>query len=312
VKLAYEAMKKSSMENIRGCNFYRQYGYIPQDKFGSSVTITLEFSYDDWCIAQMAKKLGYSADYDYYMKRSKSWEKLFDTRIGFVRAKNADGSWVVPFDPYYSEHDPDKAMFTEGNAWQYTFFVPHDVKGLAMKYGSFGNFSSKLDSLFTVSSKMTGENQSPDVSGMIGQYGHGNEPSHNIAYLYDYIGMDWKTQERVRIIVDSMYHDQPDGYAGNEDCGQMSAWAIWSIAGLYPANPASGQYMFGSPSVDETIISTSAGKFTIKAINNTKKNVYIQLVKLNGIPYNKNYITHQQMLKGGVLEFIMGPTPVKK
>ena len=312
VKLAYDAMKKSSMENIRGCNFYRQYGYIPQDKFGSSVTITLEFSYDDWCIAQMAKKLGYTADYDYYMKRSKSWEKLFDTRIGFVRAKNADGSWVVPFDPYYSEHDPDKAMFTEGNAWQYTFFVPHDVKGLAMKYGSFGNFASKLDSLFSVSSKMTGENQSPDVSGMIGQYGHGNEPSHNIAYLYDFIGMDWKTQERVRIIVDSMYHDQPDGYAGNEDCGQMSAWAIWSIAGLYPANPASGQYMFGSPSADEVIISTSAGKFTIKATNNNKKNVYIQRVKLNGIPYNRNYITHQQLLKGGVLEFIMGPTPVKK
>jgi predicted alpha-1,2-mannosidase len=312
VNLAYEAMKKSSMENIRGCDFYRKYGYIPQDKFGSSVTITLEFSYDDWCIAQMANKLGYTADYNYYMKRSKSWEKLFDSRIGFARAKNSDGSWVVPFDPYYSEHDPDKAMFTEGNSWQHTFFVPQDIQGLAMKYGSYSNFAKKLDSLFSVSSKLTGENQSPDVSGMIGQYAHGNEPSHHIAYLYDFVGMDWKTQERVRMIVDSMYHDKPDGYAGNEDCGQMSAWAVWSIAGLYPVNPASGQYMFGSPSAGEVNILTSSGKFTIKAINNNKKNVYIQRVKLNGVLYNKNFITHQQLLKGGILEFIMGPTPAKQ
>jgi len=312
VNLAYEAMKKSSMEDIRGCNFYRQYGYIPQDKFGSSVTITLEFAYDDWCIAQLAKKLGKKEDYDYYMKRSTSWDKLFDPKIGFARAKNSDGSWVVPFDPYYSEHDPDKAMFTEGNSWQHTFFVPQDVKGLAMKYGSYANFAKKLDSLFNVSSKMTGEHQSPDVSGMIGQYAHGNEPSHHIAYMYDFVGMDWKTQERVRMIVDSMYHDQPDGYAGNEDCGQMSAWGVWSIAGLYPANPASGEYMFGSPSADEVNIQTSGAKFTVKAIHNSKKNVYIQSVKLNGLPYSKNFINHQQLLKGGVLEFVMGPQPVKK
>ena len=312
VNLAYEAMKKSAMEDIRGCNFYRQYGYIPQDKFGSSVTITLEFSFDDWCIAQIAKKLGHMEDYSYFMKRSKSWEQLFDTNIGFARARNSDGKWVVPFDPYYSEHDPDKAMFTEGNAWQHTFFVPQDVPGLARMYGGNDNLVKKLDSLFTVSSKMTGENQSPDVSGMIGQYAHGNEPSHHIAYLYDYVGMDWKTQARVRMIVDSMYHDQPDGYAGNEDCGQMSAWVVWSIAGMYPVNPASGQYMFGSPSADEVIISTSTGKFTVKAVNNNKINVYIQRVKLNGVLYNKNYITHQQLLKGGVLVFTMGPTPVKQ
>lgn len=307
--LAYEAMKKSSMQNIRGSNFYRQYGYIPQDKYGSSVTITLEYSYDDWCIAQVAKKLGKQEDYAYYMKRSASWQNLFDPKIGFARAKNADGKWVVPFDPYYSEHDPDKAMFTEGNSWQHTFFVPQDITGLAMKYGSYANFSKKLDSLFSVSSKMTGEHQSPDVSGMIGQYAHGNEPSHHIAYMYDFVGQPWKTQSRVRMIVDSMYHDQPDGYAGNEDCGQMSAWAVWSIAGLYPANPASGQYMFGSPSADEVTINTATGKFVVKAKNNSKQNVYIQSVKLNGKPYSKNYITHQDVLKGGTLEFVMGPNP---
>jgi predicted alpha-1,2-mannosidase len=312
VQLAYQAMKKSAMEDIRGVNFYRQYGYIPQDKYGSSVTITLEISYDDWCIAQIAQKLGYTEDYNYFMKRSTSWEQLFDTKIGFARAKNSDGKWVVPFDPYYSEHDADKAMFTEGNSWQHTFFVPHNVEGLAMKFGSYTNFAKKMDSLFNVSSVLTGENKSPDVSGMIGQYAHGNEPSHHIAYLYDYIGMDWKTQQRVRMIVDSMYHDKPDGYAGNEDCGQMSAWGVWSIAGLYPVNPASGQYMFGSPSIDEATIMTASGKFTIKAINNSKKNVYIQHVKLNGAPYTKNFITHQQMLKGGVLEFMMGPNPVKQ
>jgi predicted alpha-1,2-mannosidase len=156
---------------------------------------------------------------------------------------------------------------------------------------------------------MHGEDQSPDISGMIGQYAHGNELSHHVAYLYDFAGASWKTQARVRILVDSMYHDQPDGYAGNEDCGQMSAWAVWSIAGLYPVNPASGMYMFGSPSADKTVITTSAGKFTVKAINNSKKNVYIQSVKLNGVLYNKNYITHAQLLKGGVLEFMMGPIP---
>ncbi|MBN9297368.1 MAG: GH92 family glycosyl hydrolase [Filimonas sp.] len=309
VQLAYEAMKKSSMQDVRGTNFYRQYGYIPQDKYGSSVTVTLEYAYDDWCIAQVAKHLGKNDDYAYYMKRANSWQNVFDSTIGFARAKNSDGKWVEPFDPFYSEHDADKAMFTEGNSWQHTFFVPHDVTGLAMKYGSYEKFAKKLDELFSVNSAMTGENQSPDVSGMIGQYAHGNEPSHHIAYMYDFIGMPWKTQARVRMIVDSMYHDNPDGYAGNEDCGQMSAWGVWSIAGLYPANPASGQYMFGSPSADEVRIAVPAGKFIIKAKNNSKKNVYIQSVTLNGKPYDKNYITHDTILKGGVLEFTMGQQP---
>lgn len=311
IPLAYKAMKASAMESVRGCPAYRQYGYVPYDKYGASVTVTLEYAYDDWCIAQVAKKLSQADDYQYFIKRSANWKNVFDPVSGFMRAKNADGSWVKPFDPFYSEHNPDKAMFMEGDAWQYTFFVPQDVEGLINSYGGRQNFVKKLDSLFAITSKMHGEDQSPDISGMIGQYAHGNEPSHHVAYLYDYAGEPWKTQSRVRMIVDSLYHDQPDGYAGNEDCGQMSAWAIWSIAGLYPVNPASGKYMFGSPSADEVVIRTASGKFTIRAKNNNKRNVYIQSITLNGKPYHKNYITHADMLRGGTLEMVMSPAPAK-
>lgn len=309
IPLAYQAMKASAMENIRGCNYYRQYGYIPQDKYGASVTNTLEYAYDDWCIAQVAKKIGNTNDYSYFMKRSASWKEVFDPISGFMRAKNSNGTWVTPFDPFYSEHNPDKAMFMEGDAWQYSFFVPQDVDGLMASYGGKERFVRRLDSLFSVTSVMHGEDQSPDISGMIGQYAHGNEPSHHVAYLYDYAGMPWKTQSRVRMIIDSLYHDQPDGYAGNEDCGQMSAWAIWSIAGLYPVNPASGRYMFGSPAADEISIKTAKGIFTIKAKNNSSKNVYVQAITLNDKPYTKDYLTHADLLKGGTLAFIMGPKP---
>ena len=311
VPLAYKAMKASAMQEVRGGPVYRQYGYVPYDKYGASVTVTLEYAYDDWCIAQVAKKLGYDSDYQAFTKRSESWKNVFDPVSGFVRAKNADGSWVRPFDPFYSEHNPDKAMFMEGDAWQYTFFVPQDIDGLIKSYGGSGNFVKKLDSLFSVTSEMHGEDQSPDISGMIGQYAHGNEPSHHVAYLYDYAGMPWKTQSRVRMIIDTMYHDKPDGYAGNEDCGQMSAWAIWSIAGLYPVNPASGQYMFGSPAADQVTINTASGKFIIKAKNNSAKNVFIQRITLNGKPYSKNYINHADLIRGGVLEMTMGPKPGK-
>lgn len=311
VALAYKAMKASAMQDVRGGPAYRQYGYVPYDKYGASVTVTLEYAYDDWCIAQVAKKLGYKGDYQYFMKRSEGWKNVFDPALGFVRAKNADGSWVNPFDPFYSEHNPDKAMFMEGDSWQYSFFVPQDIQGLIKSYGGRQNFAKKLDSLFFVTSQMHGEDQSPDISGMIGQYAHGNEPSHHVAYLYDYAGMPWKTQARVRMIIDTMYHDKPDGYAGNEDCGQMSAWALWSIAGLYPVNPASGTYMFGSPAADKVIIHTAHGKFAIKAKNNGRKNVYIQSITLNGKPYNKNYITHADLIRGGILEMTMGPEPCK-
>jgi predicted alpha-1,2-mannosidase len=312
VEKAFTAMKASAMQNIRGTDLYRQYGYIPQDKYGSSVTVTIEYAYDDWCIAQVAKKLGRKDDYKTFMQRSESWKKLFDPTTGFIRAKNSDGSWVNPFDPYLSEHDEKKAMYTEGNAWQHSFFVPHDVKGLAIAHGGNDVLVKKLDSLFTVSSELKGENTSPDVSGLIGQYAHGNEPSHHIAYMYTYIGAAWKTQERVRMIIDSMYHARPDGYAGNEDCGQMSAWGVWSMAGLYPGNPSGGQYVFASPKFEEVKFNLPGNKtFIIRAKNAGKGRPYIQSVQLNNHPYTKTYIQHAAMMNGAVLEFMMGDKPNK-
>jgi predicted alpha-1,2-mannosidase len=307
---AYEAMKKSAQQNQRGSNFYRQYGFIPQDKYGSSGTSTLEYAFDDWCIAQVAKKLGKSADYDMFMKRSAYWKNLFDSNTGFIRGKKSDGTWLTPFDPYHSEHDFEKAIYTEGNAWQHSFFVPHDIAGLAAMYGGNKQLINKLDSLFTISSEMTGENVSPDVSGLIGQYAHGNEPSHHIAYMYTFAGEPWKTAQKVRMIVDSMYHARPDGYAGNEDCGQMSAWGVWSMIGMYPANPASGQYVFGSPLFDEVKLRVNEkATFTIRTKNGNNNNIYIQSVSLNGKPYSKTYITHTDIMKGGTLLFIMGAQP---
>ncbi|WP_257666074.1 GH92 family glycosyl hydrolase [Parapedobacter tibetensis] len=311
---AYQAMIRSAHQDIRGVPDYIEYGYLPQNKAGGSVTITLEYAYDDWCIAQVAKKLGKKADYTTFMERAKSYAQLFDKESGFMRAKNSDGDFVEPFDPYWSEHDFDKSQYIEGNAWQHSFFVPHDVRGLANLYGDdYKGLSNKLDELFSASSVMHGDNISPDASGFIGQYAHGNEPSHQIAYMYTYIGEAWKTQEKVRHILDSMYHDGPDGYAGNEDAGQMSAWAVWSIAGLYPVNPAAGEYVFGSPMADETIFALTDGQqFTIRALNNSEKNMYIQSATLNGEPYENTYIRHQDILNGGELVFKMGSRPNKR
>lgn len=310
---AYKAMLASAFQTGRGVPEYIKYGYMPQDKMGHSASVTLEYGYDDWCIAQAAKKLGKEADYQKFSKRAQAYQHIFDKTTGFMRAKNSDGEFVLPFDPYLSEHDEIKAQYVEGNAWQHSFFVPHDVRGLANLYGSHSKLSQKLDSLFSVSSELTGGNTSPDVSGMIGQYAHGNEPSHHIAYMYSFLGEPWKTQERVRQIVDSMYHDQPDGYAGNEDCGQMSAWAVWSIAGIYPANPASSQYVIGSPAADEVVFRPGGGKeLRFKAINNSKKNIYVQEVKFNGKKYDKTYFTHADIINGGEIEFIMGDKPNKK
>ena len=306
---AYEAMKKSALQQSRNVPDYIRYGYVPQDKSGHSANMTLEYGYDDWCIAAVAKKLGKVADYNVFSKRALAYQKIFDKTTGFMRARNSDGSWAVPFDPYYSDHDTKKAHYMEGNAWQHSFFVPHDIYGLKDLYGNDG-LENKLDSLFTVSSEIKGENASPDVSGFIGQYAHGNEPSHHIAYMYNFLGKPWKTQALVRQIVDSMYHDGPDGYAGNEDAGQMSAWAVWSIAGLYPVNPASGEYIIGSPMVDAVTIQLKNNKkFEIEVLNNSFQNKYIQSVKLNGTIYKKNYLLHTDIVKGGKVTFNMGPEP---
>lgn len=309
---AYKAMLASAYQKGRGVPHYIEKGYMPQDKMGHSASVTLEYGYDDWCIAQVAKKLG-KDQYDEFSKRAQAYQHIFDTKTGFMRAKNSDGTWVTPFDPYLSEHDEVKAQYVEGNAWQHSFFVPHDIRGLAKLYGSNNKLSQKLDSLFSAPSELTGANTSPDVSGLIGQYAHGNEPSHHIAYMYSYIGEPWKTQEKVRLILDSMYHDQPDGYSGNEDCGQMSAWAVWSMAGLYPANSASGEYIIGSPAADEVVFRLANGKeLRIVASDNSPENIYIQKVTFNGKTYDKTYFTHADFVQGGEIEFEMGSKPNKK
>ena len=309
---AYYAMLASANQNIRGADVYRQYNYVPQDKVGSSVTITLEYSYDDWCIAQVAKRIGKMTDYRDFMKRSLNWRNLFDRKTGFARAKNSDGKWVVPFDPFYSEHDEKKAAYTEGNAWQHSFFVPHDVYGLMNYLGGQKRFADKLDSLFSVSSVVKGENVSPDISGMIGQYAQGNEPSHHIAYLYNYATMPEKTADRVRQIA-KLYTNKEDGLCGNEDCGQMSAWYVFSVIGFYPVNPASGEYVIGVPFTQESVLQLPDGKvFRVIALEMNEKNKYIKEIKLNGEVYLKSFIKHSDIMKGGVLEITMAPEPGKE
>jgi predicted alpha-1,2-mannosidase len=309
---AYDAMQKSAYQQIRGTPEFIQYGYLPQDKHGWSATITLEYAFDDWCIAQVAKKLGKQKDNNMFMKRAASYKNIFDKETGFMRAKNSDGKFVSPFDPYYSEHGFD-GNYIEGTAWQHTFFVPHDIKGYANLFNKKNGLEEKLDSLFAVTSKMNGENVSVDVSGLIGQYAHGNEPSHHIAYMYNYLGAAHKTQEKVRMIIDSMYKNRVDGLAGNDDCGQMSAWYIWSALGMYPVNPANGEYVFGSPVIDKGTITLPNGKiFSIVVKNNSKENKYINEVKLNGKVFPQLFITHQDIMKGGTLEITMKNIPSER
>ena len=308
-EMAYVAMRHSAMQNIRGTEAYRQYNYVPQDKHGWSVTMTLEYAFDDWCIAQVARKLKQHDDYELFMKRAANYQFLFDRQSGFFRARNSKGEWVEPFDPYHSEHD-DKGIYIEGTAWQHTFFVPHDVKGYARLMGGNDKLLLKLDSLFTVSSKISGTAVSDDISGMIGQYAHGNEPSHHIAYMFAALGQQWKTAEKTREIMAAMYSATPAGLSGNEDCGQMSAWYVWSAMGMYPMNPANGEYVFGSPLVDDaTIYLPNRKVFRMVVVNNSFKNKYIQKVTWNQAEYKRSFIRHTDMMRGGNLEITMGPKP---
>ncbi|MCB9052298.1 MAG: glycoside hydrolase family 92 protein [Lewinellaceae bacterium] len=301
----YEAMLKSAGQNIRGTNFYREYGYIPADKDSYSVTKTLEYAYDDWCIAQIAKKLGKEEDYEQFMKRSRYYKALFDPQTKFMRGKNADGSWVEPFDPFYSEHGAE-GVYIEGTAWQHSWFVPHDTEGLIALFGSDEALVEHLDATFSASSELRGENVSADISGLIGQYAHGNEPSHHIAYLYNFAGQPRKTQERVRNIMETMYTTAPDGLSGNEDCGQMSAWYVFSAMGFYPFNPADGRYAIGSPLVKDATIRLPQGRsFRILAENNSRENKYVKEVYLNGEKLERWYITHEEVMKGGELRLVM-------
>jgi predicted alpha-1,2-mannosidase len=305
-ELAYKAMKASAMQDVRGTNFYRQYGYLPQDKMGQSVTITLEYAYDDWCIAQVAKKLGRTEEYNEFSKRAAYYKNLYDPKSGFFRGKNSDGTFVEPFDPYYSEHS-EKSMYIEGTAWQHTFFVPHAIEEYAQLLGGKNKLIEKLDSLFTTTSQMNGDFVSNDISGLIGQYAHGNEPSHHIAYMYNVLGAPEKGAARLREIMTTLYRNDPDGLSGNEDCGQMSAWYVWSALGFYPMNAASGTYVFGSPIIDHATIKLAGNKtLQIKVKNNSVENRFIKKVLLNGKPHSTVSITHAEIVKGGVLEIEMG------
>ncbi len=298
-----EAMKHGAEIDFRGLAFYRELGYIPSDKEGESVSKTLEYAYDDWCIAQMAKALGAGADYAAYIRRAQSYKNLFDPSTGFMRAKT-NGAWWTPFDAAEINFN-----YTEANAWQYSFYVPQDVRGLIGLMGGDERFVERLDSLFTTNPKTSGLDL-PDVSGLIGQYAHGNEPSHHMAYLYSFAGRPWKTQERARSIMDGLYHDGRDGLCGNEDCGQMSAWYVLSALGFYPVTPGSDVYVIGTPIFREASIDVGGGKrFVVRAKGVSRKNIYIQSAALDAKPYGKAYLRHGDVMAGGELAFVMGAEP---
>lgn len=304
---AYEAMKQTAMLEERGNAARMQYGYIPWETMKESVAYELEYDLADWALAQVAQKLGKTEDYAYFLKRSKQYKNLFDPVTRFMRGKGKDGKFHEPFDPFYSSHENDD--YTEGTGWQYTWLVPHDVDGLMELLGGKEPFIQKLDSLFIVEGDM-GEEASLDISGLIGQYAHGNEPSHHVVYMYNKVGQPWKTAEKVRQILKEMYSDQPDGLSGNEDVGQMSAWYILSSMGFYQMEPAGGRYYFGSPLFDEVNIELPEGIFSVKTLNNSATNIYIQSIRLNGESYDLPYITYADIMHGGVLEIEMGSTPV--
>ncbi|WP_019188296.1 GH92 family glycosyl hydrolase, partial [Prevotella conceptionensis] len=305
-----EAAKASAMRDERGMSLLKKYGYLPCDLDPEYETVAkgLEYALADACIAKLAKQLGKTEDYKYFLKRSQSYkDHYFDKNTGFMRGKTSDGKFREPFDPFNSVHRQDD--YTEGNAWQYAWLVPHDVHGLVQCFGGDKPFVAKLDSLFILEGKM-GADASPDISGLIGQYAHGNEPSHHIIYMYNYVGMPWKAAPKLRQVMNTLYNDGIDGLSGNEDVGQMSAWYILSSMGLYQVEPAGGKYIFGSPLFKKAVVNVGGGKtFTIEAKNNSAKNIYIQSAKLNGKTYTRSYIHYKDIMKGGTLEFVMGEKP---
>ena len=307
VEKAFEAMKATALRRTHGLDYVQDLGYIPADKTPQSVAMGLEYAIDDACIMALAVALGHEEDAALFARRALAYRHYFDRQTQFMRGRLADGSWRTPFDPLHSLHLEDD--YTEGNAWQYTWLVPHDLEGLVELFGGREAFLHKLDSLFILPSELN-EGASADISGLIGQYAHGNEPGHATLYLYTLAGAPHKAAERVRQVMTQFYTDQPSGLAGNEDCGQMSAWYIFSALGFYPVHPANGEYVFGSPLVHEALLPLPNGKsFRITAKNNSPENIYIQSIELNGQPYRKAFIRHQDIVLGGELVYYMGPTP---
>lgn len=305
----YNAVKNTLLSNEKDLNLYRKYGYIPYNLSNESVSKTLELAYNFYAMSVLAKKMNNKYDYEYFGELSKKYINLFDATTGFMRGKSSEGKWKEPFDPLYSKHRDDE--YTEGNAWQYSWFVPHDTQGLIKLYRGNKHFTNKLEQLFTIKEKLKGEDASPDISGMIGQYAHGNEPSHHIAYLFNYAGRPDRTQFYVNKILNEMYSDKYDGIAGNEDCGQMSAWYVLSSMGLYPLNPISLKYDLTSPLFKNIEIQLPNNKsFKITSDKKTEKDIYIKTVKLNGEKLNRLWITHNELMEGGLLEFELSDKPV--
>ena len=310
-ELALEALKATQMKDIRSLGLLKEHGYIPWNLEPENETVAkaLEYCAADDGVAKVAKLLGKVDDYEYFFNRSRSYKKYYDPETRFMRAVGTDGKFRLPFNPFFAEHRTND--YTEGNAWQYTFLVPHDVKGLIQLFGSDKAFMSKLDSLFFVEG-WAGDNASPDMSGMTGQYAHGNEPSHHVIYMYNYAGRPDKAAPLLRKMLNEMYLDQPDGLSGNEDVGQMSAWYILSSVGLYQVDPVGGRFVIGSPLFDKATVNVGAGKtFTVVAKNNSDRNIYVQSARLNGKALKNSYIDFNDIRHGGTLELQMGPKPSK-
>lgn len=310
-ELALEALKATQMKDIRSLGLLKKHGYIPWNLEPENETVAkaLEYCAADDGVAKVAKLLGKKDDYEYFFNRSRSYKKYYDPETRFLRAVDTDGKFRLPFNPFFAEHRTND--YTEGNAWQYTFLVPHDVKGLIKLFGSDKAFMSKLDSLFFVEG-WAGDNASPDMSGMTGQYAHGNEPSHHVIYMYNYAGRPDKAAPLLRKMLNEMYLDQPDGLSGNEDVGQMSAWYILSSVGLYQVDPVGGRFVIGSPLFDKATVNVGGGKtFTVVAKNNSDKNIYVQSARLNGKTLKNSYVDFNDIHHGGTLELVMGPKPSK-
>jgi len=294
--------------NYDGLEFYMKLGYVPEDKNSSSVSKTLEYAYDDWAIAQAAKKLNRADVYDEFSKRSENWKNVYDSSVGFTRPKMSDGKFAAKFDPLKTEGQG----FIEGNSWNYSLYVPHNPEKMIELMGGKEKFAARLDELFTMHlpDEFFAETEDITREGIVGGYVHGNEPSHHVAYLYNWTNTPYKTQERVRMILKNQYHPTPDGLGGNDDCGQMSAWLLFTSLGFYPVAPGSDQYALGSPAIKTAILKLENGKtLTIEANNQSDKNVYVQKVLVNGKPINRNYITHTEIMNGGKITFLMSDKP---
>jgi predicted alpha-1,2-mannosidase len=306
---AYEAIKTTAMNpNYDNVATYARLGWVPFDKENESVSKTLEYAYDDYCVARMAGPLAQEGDYEYFMKRSRNYQNIFDRSHNLMRGKNSQGKWRTPFDPHLYVEGGD---ITEGTSWQYTWYVPHDVLGLIGLFGGRGPFTAKLDSLFIAQAE--GSKGVDDIQGRIGEYWHGNEPSHHIIYLYCYAGEPWKTQRLVHEIMRTQYGNKPNSLCGNDDCGQMSAWYIFNALGFYPVCPGSDGYVIGSPTVTRAVMHLSNGKtFKMTADGLSEENIYIQSARLNGKELKTSYLPYAEMKDGGSIEFVMGPRPNEK